>query len=158
MTCPSKSRQSLRRVPVLQPEHDSQSQTIAELPAALAGLTGKAIPVSTASARASLKVGGIALSRTPGNLDFLDEGPSLPPPVLPHRGDIPKVPGWMRRFAVWGQLSYVRLGMEVLRAPDLGNILHRLVRWLGAKLWHLTPLWRPWQIRYRVKCWWPNTS
>jgi hypothetical protein len=145
-------------VPIPHPEHGSQDQITAESSLALAASTAEPIPISTASALTPLTVGGMALSRTPGNLDFLNEGPGLPPPVLPHRGDIPKLPRWMRRFAVWGPLSYVRLGMEVLRAPDLGNILHRLVRWLGAKLWHLTPLWRPWQIRYRLNSWWPNTS
>jgi hypothetical protein len=145
-------------VPLPEPDHDSQDLSIPQPAAVLAGATGKQRPISALPPMDSFMVGGIPLSRTPGNLHLLDEGPGLPPPVLPHRGDIPKVPAWMRRFAVWGPLSYVRLGMEVLRAPDLGNILHRLVRWLGARLWHLTPPWRPWQLRYRINCWWSNTS
>src|SRR5712692_17896 len=48
-----------------------------------------------------------------------DAGPALPPPVLPHRGPIPRLPTGLRRFAVRGWLSYIRLGLEVLRAPDL---------------------------------------
>ena len=55
-------------------------------------------------------------------------------------------------------LSYVRLGLEVLRSPHLLPLLHRLVDWLGGYLWDLTPLWRPWQIRYRLKHWWANSS
>ncbi len=80
--------------------------------------------------------------------------PSLPPPVLPHRDPRPKLPPWLRRFAAWGQLSYVRLGLEVIRAPDLGWILQRLVRWLDDHLSSWAPLWRPWQRRYRLKCRW----
>lgn len=86
------------------------------------------------------------------------DGPCLPPPVLAHRGVKVKVPPWMRRFATWGHLSYVRLGLEVLRAPDLGTILQHLIRWLSDYLQPWMPLWRPWQIRYRRKRWWINSS
>lgn len=84
--------------------------------------------------------------------------PSLPPPVCPHRGPRGRVPAWLRRFAVRGLLSYVRLGCEVLRAPDLGWVVRRLVHWLGAYLWSATPLWRPRQERYRRRHWWPAAA
>lgn len=87
-----------------------------------------------------------------------DEGPASPPPVLPHRGQTPKVPPWMRPFAARGHLSYVRLGLEVLRSHGLGDILHRMVRWLGDYLSFWTPLWRDYQIRYRLKNWWVDSS
>lgn len=81
-------------------------------------------------------------------------GPAPPPPILPHRGPRPPLPPWMRRFAARGTLSYVRLGLEVLRAPDLRPIIDRLVRWLADHLWPFTPLWRPWQRRYRQRQGW----
>jgi len=84
-----------------------------------------------------------------------EQGPAAPPPVLPHRGGDTPLPRWMRRFAARGQLSYARLGLEVLRAPDLGAILRRLVHWLGAYLTPVAPLWRRRQIRYRLRHWWP---
>ena len=83
-----------------------------------------------------------------------EEGPSLPPAVVPHPGDVPKVPAWMSRFTARGHLSYVRLGLEVLRCVDLGFILRQMVRWLASYLSSCTPLWRPYQIRYRLKHWW----
>jgi hypothetical protein len=92
------------------------------------------------------------------SLPVLDQGPSQPPPVLPHRGPTPKLPPWMRRFAVRGHLSYVRLGWEVLQASDLRYILRRLAHWLGLYLWPWTPLWRPWQVRYRLTAWWANSG
>ena len=75
--------------------------------------------------------------------------------MLPHRGRIPPVPTWMRRFTARGHLSYVRLGLEVLRAPDAHGIVQRLVLWLAHYLWPHTPLWRPWQLRYRRRQGWP---
>ena len=90
--------------------------------------------------------------------DLLDLGPSLPPPVLPHRGPTPPLPRWLRRFATRGWLSYIRLGLEVLRAPDLRWLVRRAVRWLGLYLWTATPLWRPWQTRYRRLHWWPDAA
>ncbi len=84
--------------------------------------------------------------------------PALPPPVQPHRPGSAQPPPWMRRFAVRGQLSYVRLGFEVLRAPDLAAIVQRAVAWLGAYLWSKTPLWRPRQLRYRQRHWWPAAA
>lgn len=83
-------------------------------------------------------------------------GPAPPPPVVPHRGARPPLPTWMRRFALRGPLSYVRLGLEVLRAPDLGRLLTRVAHWLGRFLWSCTPLWRPAQWRYRLRHWWPD--
>ncbi len=80
--------------------------------------------------------------------------PAQPPPVLPHRGRTPPVPAWMRRFAARGHLSYVRLGLEVLRAPDLHGVVQRLVWWLAHYLWPHTPLWLPWQRRYRRRHAW----
>ena len=61
----------------------------------------------------------------------------------------------MRRFAVRGSLSYVRLGMEVLRDKHLATLVRRTVRWLGLYLWTLTPIWLPRHLRYRRKHWWP---
>ena len=75
--------------------------------------------------------------------------PAPPPPVLPHRGRTPPVPRWMRRFTARGHVSYVRLGLEVLRAPDLHELVRRLVRWLAHHLWPHAPPWLPWQRRYR---------
>ncbi len=87
-----------------------------------------------------------------------EPGPCLPPPVVPHRGESTKLPPWMRPFAARGMLSYVRLGMEVLREEHLLPLLRRLVNWLGGFLWRRTPGWRPWQIRYRLKYWWHDSS
>lgn len=83
-----------------------------------------------------------------------EDGPSLPPAVVPHRGEVPKVPTWMSRFAARGHLSYVRLGLEVLRSAQFGFILRQMVRWLASYLSSCAPLWRPYQIRYRLKHWW----
>jgi hypothetical protein len=88
----------------------------------------------------------------------VDDGPAMPPPVLPHRGPTPPLPAGLRRFAVRGWLSYVRLGLEVLRAPNLRPLLRRMLRWLGAYLWPSTPLWRPRQERYRHLHWWPDAA
>jgi len=99
--------------------------------------------------------------QTPANLRdpaLLDHGPTDPPPVVPHRGERPKPPPWLKRFVAWGPLSYVRLGREVLRAPDLQVIAQRLTRWLAAYLWSWIPLWHPAQVRYRLRTWWANTS
>ena len=82
----------------------------------------------------------------------------MPPPVLPHRGPTPRLPRWLRRFATRGWLSYVRLGLEVLRAPDLRWLVRHAIRWLGLYLWSLTPLWRPWQDRYRRLHWRPDAA
>jgi len=87
-----------------------------------------------------------------------DAGPALPPPVLPHRGPTPRLPPGLRRFAVRGWLSYVRLGLEVLRAPDLRPLIRRMLRWLSTYLWTYTPLWRPRQERYRRLHWWPDAA
>ena len=95
---------------------------------------------------------------TPPTPALLDQGPSMPPPVLPHRGPTPPLPPWMRRFATRGWLSYIRLGLEVLRAPDLRWLVRRAVRWLALYLWSATPLWRPWQDRYRRLHWWPDAA
>lgn len=73
------------------------------------------------------------------DMELLAQGPAQPPPVIPHRGPTPPLPAWMRRFAVRGHLSYVRLGMEILRAFDLGSLVRRAVRWLAIYAWQ----WRP---------------
>ena len=71
-------------------------------------------------------------------------------PSFPTGESSPKLPRWMRPFAARGMLSYVRLGLEVLRCEQLLPLLHRLVDWLGGYLWTRTPCWRPWQLRYRL--------
>lgn len=88
-------------------------------------------------------------------VELLAQGPAQPPPVIPHRGTTPKLPTWMRPFAVRGHLSYVRLGMEILRINDFALLVRRAVRWLAIYLWVWSPLWRPWQVCYRLKHWWP---
>jgi hypothetical protein len=85
---------------------------------------------------------------------LLRQGPAPPPPVCPHRGGAPALPSYLRRFTARGPLSYVRLGLEVTRAPDLGAILRRLVHWVGIYLWPATPPWRRYQVRYRLRHWW----
>ena len=92
------------------------------------------------------------------NSAILEHGPAEPPPVVAHRGQRPKPPPWLKRFVAWGPLSYVRLGREVLRAPDLRSVLQHLIRWLTTYLWSWTPLWHPAQIRYRRHAWWTDTS
>jgi hypothetical protein len=92
------------------------------------------------------------------DLTFLDNGPADPPPVVAHRGERPKTPPWLRRFVGRGPLSYVRLGREILKSPDLTPIVARLTRWLTTYLWPWVPLWHPPQLRYRIHAWWNNTS
>lgn len=92
------------------------------------------------------------------DLARLDQGPADPPPIVPHRGPQPKPPARLKRFVARGSLSYVRLGREVLRAPDLLPIVARFVRWLTVYLWSWTPLWHPAQVRYRLHAWWANSS
>jgi hypothetical protein len=65
-------------------------------------------------------------------LEAVAHGPAQPPPVVPHRGPPRPLPGWMRRFAARGPLSYVRLGLEVLRAPDRRDLLGRRMHWLAT--------------------------
>ena len=89
------------------------------------------------------------------DLDLLEHGPAQPPPVIPHRGPKLRLPHWLRRFAVRGYLSYVRLGMEVLRDKHFTLLVRRTVRWLGLYFWISTPFWLPWHRRYRLKHWWP---
>jgi hypothetical protein len=89
---------------------------------------------------------------------ILAQGPADPPPIVPHRGTPPKPPPWLKRFVAWGPLSYVRLGREVLRSPDLRPIVARLTRWLTAYLWSWAPLWHPPQVRYRLRSWWAGSS
>lgn len=94
---------------------------------------------------------------TPQDSPLLAQGPAPPPPARPHRGPAPRPPTWLRRFAARGTLSYVRLGAEILRAPDLARIVRRCVRWLGLYLWTWAPCWYPWQRRYRLARWWTAT-
>jgi hypothetical protein len=92
------------------------------------------------------------------DLDLLDHGPALPPPVIPHRSATLQLPHWLRRFAVRGYLSYVRLGMEILRDRHLTLLIRRMVRWLGLYFWTLRPFWLARHRRYRFKHWWPVPS
>lgn len=86
---------------------------------------------------------------------LLEHGPAQPPPVRPHRGAQCRLPHWLRRFAARGFLSYVRLGMEILRDKHLAPLVRRAVRWLGLYLWLLTPRWHSHHLRYRRRHWWP---
>lgn len=81
--------------------------------------------------------------------------PALPPHPSPHRGPSQPLPAWMKRFAVRGPLSFVRLGLEVLRLPDLLAIVCRLVHWIGIWLWPYAPPWTSRQLAYRRSHWWP---
>ncbi len=101
-----------------------------------------------------------ATSRPEKQIEPHEEGPSLPPPVIPHRGERPKLPDWMKLFAARGPLSYVRLGMEILRTLPFIEIPHRMVRWLADYLRPWTPPWRHWQRRYRLHHWhcWIHSS
>lgn len=85
----------------------------------------------------------------------LEAEPALPPPIIPHRGPTPKVPRWMERFTARGHLSYIRLGMEVIRDGGLLWILRRLVAWLARYLALWLPFWRPRQRCYRISQGWP---
>ncbi|HZS01214.1 MAG TPA: transposase [Chloroflexota bacterium] len=106
--------------------------------------------------------GALALDSAPPDAeptaDVLEPGPAQPPPAVPHRGPATAAPPWMRRFVARGPLSYVRLGLEVLRAPDLAYLVRRLARWLGVYLWSWAPRWRPYQRRYRLRHWWPTAA
>lgn len=90
------------------------------------------------------------------DLPYLAQGPAAPPPVRPHRGAAYKPPAWLRRFEGRGPLSYPRLGWEVLQAADLRPVVRRLAHWLGIFLWLYRPCWQPWQVRYRLRHWWPE--
>lgn len=87
-----------------------------------------------------------------------NSGPASPPPVYPHRGSCPKPARWIKPFTAWGPLSYVRLGLEILRSPSFHRIIHHAARWLGYYLWFWTPLWRHGQRRYRLLHWWPEPT
>jgi hypothetical protein len=89
--------------------------------------------------------------------DYLAQGPADPPPVQPHRGPRYRPPCWLKRFEARGALSYPRLGWEVLQAADLRPLVRRLVHWVGIFLWLERPHWYPWQVRYRLRHWWPET-
>jgi hypothetical protein len=89
------------------------------------------------------------------DLDLLDHRPALPPSVIPHRSPHLRLPHWMQRFAVRGYLSYVRLGMEILRDPCLTLLVRRMVRWLGLYFWTLRPFWLPATAATASKHWWP---
>jgi hypothetical protein len=144
----------------LQAWHDLPTAAALDAPRPTRGsLTGVAAPTPAARPGA---VPPSALDTVPPGTaptpELLDLGPSMPPAVLPHRGPVPRLPRWLRRFATRGYLSYIRLGLEVLRAPDLRWLVRRAVRWLGLYLWSATPLWRPWQDRYRRLHWWPDAA
>lgn len=85
-------------------------------------------------------------------------GPAAPPPVVPHRGARSKPAPWTKPFTAWGPLSYVRLGLEILRSPSFLHVIHNTARWLGYYLWFWTPLWRYGQRRYRFLHWWPTPA
>lgn len=87
-----------------------------------------------------------------------NSGPASPPPVFPHRGRCPKPARWAKPFTAWGPLSYVRLGLEILRCPSFHQVIHHAARWLGYYLWFWTPLWPYHQRRYRFLHWWPKPA
>jgi hypothetical protein len=86
-------------------------------------------------------------------LSLPNDGPGIPPPIVPHRGPRLPLPSWMKRFAARGPLSYVRLGWEVLDADDLIVIPQRFLAWFTGYLSSWLPLWRPWQLRHRQSRW-----
>jgi hypothetical protein len=97
------------------------------------------------------------LKQSPDTLNpaLLSHGPVQPPPVIPHRGTQPKLPHWMRRFAIRSHLSCVRLGLEILRDDLAPQLVCWAIRWLGIYLWTWIPLWLSWHLRYRLSDWWP---
>jgi hypothetical protein len=46
----------------------------------------------------------------------------------------------------------------VLQAADLRPLVRRLVHWVGIFLWLERPHWYPWQVRYRLRHWWPDAK
>ncbi len=158
--CALTGLQAWKDLPVLQSE-DTPGRSTASLPQESTSVSpyeqASAEPLTPESPAVSV-IPTTTSNGPKGSHEMPEQGPSQPPPVLPHRGQIPKLPGWMKRFAARGHLSYVRIGLEVLRAVDLGHILRRLIRWLGSYLSTWTPSWRPYQVRYRQKHWWPNSG
>src|SRR5438477_4758176 len=116
-------------------------------------------PATPGSGEAATPTVPLALAPpdSPPTVPLLEQGPALPPPVQPHRGPQPKLAAWEKRFAARGHLSYVRLGCEVLRAPDLGGIVRRLAHWVGIFLWCFAPAWSRRQRRYRRRTWWDTS-
>ncbi len=139
--------------PVLQPPGSSALPE----PTALAPAVGAPIARLT-SPSTPPKPASLPYPEWASDLHSLDAGPSAPPPVLPHRGSTPKLPEWLRLFAARGWLSYVRLGKEIIFSTAFHQLLHRMVRWLAGYLWPKTPTWLPWQLRYRLRHWWFDSS
>jgi len=76
-------------------------------------------------------------------------GPAIAPePKRP--GDTAPIPHWLRRFQAWGPISYVKLGLEFLRLPNIGASLAKLVAWITDKLSGRQPIWTRRQARYRA--------
>lgn len=138
------------------------------MPATAAPAAPLAPPATTGTApalpqrRQSVPLAWPPLEAAPPNVaadyPLLAPGPADPPPVVPHDHRRYRPPAWLRRFAGRGPLSYPRLGWEVLHAPDLRRIVRRLVHWVGIWLWLDQPHWQPWQVRYRLRHWWPDAE
>jgi hypothetical protein len=77
------------------------------------------------------------------------EGPAIAPEPdwLNRESDVPH---WLRRFQAWGPISYVKLGLEYLRLPNIAAGLVRLVAWIRDKLSPYQPLLTRRQARYRA--------
>jgi MFS family permease len=78
-----------------------------------------------------------------------DRAPSRPPPGAPLVDEALRRPGPP-------QLSYIRLGLEVLQAADLRFVVRHLVQSLAAYLRPWLPPWSPSQLRYRFLSWWTD--
>ena len=86
---------------------------------------------------------------TPDSASVDAAGPA-PAPEPPRPDQVTAIPHWLRRFQAWGPISYVKLGLEYLRLPDIGASLNRLIAWIKDKLFPSAPLWTRRQARYRA--------
>ena len=114
-------------------------------------MTPRAARVTASQVIRVLENLGFRLSRQSGSHKMFKNAAGRPQQRAQRRRD--PTPQWLKRFAVRGHLSYVRLGMEILRSPGLTHLVRRAVRWLGIHLWPWRPAWRPRQVRYRLRHW-----
>ncbi len=91
----------------------------------------------------------IAKKRDSVPFDVEASGPAIAPEPKELGGTKP-IPHWLRRFQVWGSISYVKLGLEFLRLPNIGASLAKLMAWITDKLSGSQPFWTRRQARYRA--------